>query len=63
MPKTSEQNKKIKEQKREIIISTALNLFADKGFHNTSMEQIASHAKISKGLIYNYFESKDALLE
>ena len=63
MPKTAEQNKKIKEEKREIIISTALNLFAEKGFYNTSMEKIAKQASISKGLIYNYFESKDVLLE
>jgi len=63
MPKTAEQNKKIKEEKREIIISTALTLFAEKGFYNTSMEKIAKQANISKGLIYNYFESKDVLLE
>jgi len=41
---------------------TALELFAEKGYHQTSISQIAKSAGISKGLMYNYFDSKEALL-
>ncbi|MCP3933351.1 MAG: TetR/AcrR family transcriptional regulator [Bacteroidetes bacterium] len=44
------------------IKETALDLFAHNGFHNTSISAIAKAAGISKGLIYNYFESKEDLL-
>jgi len=44
-------------------METALELFARQGFHNTSISQIARAAKVSKGLMYNYFSSKDDLLE
>ncbi|MDV7394640.1 helix-turn-helix domain-containing protein, partial [Arthrospira platensis SPKY1] len=40
----------------------ALELFAEKGFASTSISQIAKEAGISKGLMYNYFESKEQLL-
>ena len=55
-----------KEEMREAstrkIMETALELFAVQGFHSTSMNKIAKEAGVSKGLIYNYYESKDALL-
>lgn len=63
MPRSKEQYKQIREEKRELILDTALELFAEKGFHTTSVEQIAKKAGISKGLTYNYFESKNAILE
>lgn len=44
-------------------METALELFAESGFHATSMSQIAKKAGISKGLTYNYFESKNEILE
>jgi AcrR family transcriptional regulator len=44
-------------------MNVALDLFAHNGFHNTSVAQIAKNAGISKGLIYNYFESKEELLQ
>ncbi len=62
-PKTSEQFEEIREQRRHQIMNTALQLFAANGFSNTSISQIASKAKISKGLMYNYFTSKDDLLQ
>lgn len=49
--------------KKEKIIDTAIALFADNGFHNTSISQIANEASVSKGLMYNYFESKEDLLK
>ncbi len=62
MPRSVRQYEAIRKEKRELILDTALALFAENGFHQTSMEQIARKAGISKGLTYNYFESKNAVL-
>lgn len=62
-PRTEQQYEQIREQKRTLILQAALELFADEGFHNTSISKIAKSAGISKGLMYNYFESKEALLK
>lgn len=62
MPRSKVQYKQMREEKRELILNTALELFAEHGFHSTSIEQIAKKAGISKGLTYNYFESKKSIL-
>jgi len=62
VPRTEEQFEKIRNEKFELITNVALKLFAENGYHSTSISKIAKNAKISKGLIYNYFESKEALL-
>lgn len=46
---------------KDKILQAALALFAEKGFHTTSVSQIAEAAGVSKGLTYNYFESKEKL--
>jgi AcrR family transcriptional regulator len=61
-PRTATQFKEIREEKRSLIMDTALEHFASEGFHNTTINHIARHAGISKGLMYNYFRSKDELL-
>ena len=63
MPKTKDQNKKIRMKSRNKIINVAMELFANYGYKNTTIKKIAKEANISKGLIYNYFKSKDELLE
>lgn len=62
MPRTPQQNEQIRQEKRKLIIETAMRLFADEGYAHTSIHQIAKAAVIAKGLIYSYFESKEALL-
>jgi AcrR family transcriptional regulator len=62
MPRTEEQYEKIRSEKREIIKQTALKLFAAKGYATTSISDIAQMAGISKGLMYNYFKSKEEVL-
>lgn len=62
-PRTKDQYSEIRKVSREKILTAALELFAKKGFHATSISQIAKKAKISKGLMYNYFKSKDKLLD
>ena len=44
--------------RREDIMQASLHLFAEKGFHGTSMRDIAREADITEGLIYHYFASK-----
>ena len=48
--------------KKQLIIKEAVNLFATKGFHTTSVQEIAESCHIAKGSFYNYFKSKDELL-
>lgn len=62
-PRTKAQIEEIREQSRDKIIAAALDLFAHNGFHSTSIAQVAAKAGISKGLIYNYFSSKEDLLQ
>lgn len=63
MPRTKEEFEQIRNKSRKAIMETALELFATKGFYSTSISQIAKQAGVSKGLMYNYFESKDDLLK
>lgn len=63
MPRTEEQNIQIREKTKTVILDAALRLFAKKGFHGTSISDIAKEAGVSKGLAYNYFESKIAIAE
>lgn len=62
MPRTSEQYHQIREGRRKLIMDTALELFANHGYHSTSISHIAENAGISKGLIYNYFSGKEELV-
>ncbi len=62
-PRTEEQFDKIREEKKTLILDAALELFATDGYHHATISKIAKHAEISKGLIYNYYSSKDKLLE
>jgi AcrR family transcriptional regulator len=62
-PRTSKQYEAIREEKSALIMDTALEHFANEGYYATTINRIARHAGISKGLLYNYFESKEALLK
>jgi len=62
-PRSDKQNEFIRQNKELLIIETALLLFSEEGFTRTSMESIAKKAKVSKGNLYNYFKSKEDLLE
>jgi TetR/AcrR family transcriptional repressor of uid operon len=49
-------------ERREQILRAAMICFARRGFHQTSMHDISAEAGISVGLIYRYFENKDAVI-
>jgi AcrR family transcriptional regulator len=53
---------KVVEDRREQIIDAAMRVFSQKGFTKATNKDIAREAGITPGLIYYYFESKEALL-
>ena len=55
-------NPELHEQRRRQILAAAGGCFAEKGFHQTSMAEIAKAAGLSMGLLYRYFTNKDALV-
>jgi len=50
-----------KQTRQHEILSSAKKLFLEKGYHRTTLEEIAQHAEFGKGTIYNYFSSKEEL--
>ncbi len=48
---------------RLAIEDAAIELFMEQGYHATSMRQIAEHANLALGGIYNHFKSKEELFE
>ena len=63
MPRTPEQFEEMRNKTRRAIMDAGLKLFAQKGYHGTSVADIAKEAGISKGHAYNYFKSKSELAE
>lgn len=51
-----------KEQRYNTILKAAETLFAQKGYHQTSIEEIADSAEVSTGSVYFYFKNKEDLL-
>ena len=62
MPRSAELNAKMRDGAVAAIKRAALELFSARGFHAASIADIARRARVAKGLIYNYFASKDELL-
>ena len=50
-----------KSQTRKAIIDAAVHLFAEKGYEQTSMEELAREAGIGKATIYGYFSAKNEI--
>jgi AcrR family transcriptional regulator len=62
MPRTAQQFEEIRKDRKQSIMDTALKEFATYGYKSTSISMIAKKAEVSKGLMYNYFKSKEELL-
>ena len=63
MPSATAPRKRRKEARPAELLAAALTLFVDKGYAATSLERVASHAGVSKGTLYLYYESKEALFK
>ena len=48
-------------ERREQLLGVALRVFAQKGFHNSSMNDVADAAGVTKPVLYQHFDSKRAL--
>ena len=61
MPRTSEQFKVIKDERKSSILQNSLFLFALANGSKVSIDQICEKAKCSHGLIYHYFKNSDEI--
>lgn len=62
-PKTDIQNQEIRKKSKQKIIDASILLFSEYGFSGTPISKIAQEAGVSKGLIYNYFETKEDIVK
>lgn len=60
MPKVVPEYKEIAKNK---IIQAAIKIFSQKGFHKSTMEEIAKEVGVSKATLYTYFKSKEEILK
>lgn len=60
-PRTKEQNALLKAERREHLLMSAVRVFVRKGYSATKISDIAKAAGLSHGLVYHYFESKEAI--
>ncbi len=51
------------EQTRSLIYASALELFREKGFDQTTMQDVATRAGVAKGAAYYYFPGKEAIIQ
>ena len=59
----SEESTQLAKERRRQILKAAVRCFRKRGFHQTTLRDIASEFGMSVGHIYNYFESKEAIIE
>lgn len=59
MTRNAEHNQKMRDERREQILSHALRLFASRGLAATKISDIAAAARMSQGLLYHYFRAKE----
>lgn len=62
-PEPASRRERRASETREKLFRTALRLFADRGFLNTSVEDITEAADVGKGTFFNYFPSKGHVLQ
>ncbi len=58
MTKTKSKIIENKEEKKRNILEASFSLFTEKGFKNTSIQEIVDKAKVAKGTFYLYFNDK-----
>jgi len=63
MPATPAPRRRRKEARPSELLAAALDLFVEKGFAATRLEDVATRASVSKGTLYLYYENKEALFK
>jgi AcrR family transcriptional regulator len=61
MPRSPADNQRLKDERRAAILAAARGVFARKGLASTKISDLAAAAGLSHGLVYHYFESKEAV--
>jgi AcrR family transcriptional regulator len=61
MPRTEKQNQQIRDERQEQILQAALKVFARRGMMAAKIGDIATEARLSHGLVYHYFKSKEEI--
>lgn len=59
---TKERREREKRERRQSILQAAREAFFENGFHNATVDNVAERAEVSKGTVYLYFKSKEAIL-
>lgn len=61
MPKTKQQFEQIREERKDVILKAALDLFAMKGYDAVNLDEVTKLANCSHGLLYHYYSGKEEL--
>ncbi|MFD7133797.1 TetR/AcrR family transcriptional regulator [Streptomyces sp. NPDC059894] len=62
-PRSAEANEELRAQSRERILAAALEVFAEKGYHDATISEITTRAGVSRGLLTYYFPGKRNLVD
>jgi AcrR family transcriptional regulator len=60
--KPFESRRRARDEKREAVLRTAVQLFLEQGYHGTTLNDVAERLNITKPALYNYFCGKDEIL-
>ncbi|MBW1786607.1 MAG: helix-turn-helix transcriptional regulator [Deltaproteobacteria bacterium] len=56
-----ERKKREKDERKASILNAAMQVYAEVGYHATTMEKIAARAELSRATLYLYFKTKDEI--
>ncbi|MFI6339349.1 helix-turn-helix domain-containing protein [Streptomyces sp. NPDC050535] len=59
-PRSAEANEELRAQSRERMLAAALEVFAEKGYHEATISEITARTGVSRGLLTYYFPGKRA---
>jgi AcrR family transcriptional regulator len=57
-----ESRRRARDEKREAVLRTAVQLFLEQGYHRATLNEVAERLNITKPALYNYFRSKEEIL-
>jgi AcrR family transcriptional regulator len=57
-----ESRRRARDEKRDAVLRTAVQLFLDQGYHRATLTEVAERLNITKPALYNYFRSKEEIL-
>ncbi|SRR5258708_6335794 len=57
-----ESRRRSRDEKREAVLRTAVQLFLEQGYHRATLNEVAERLNITKPALYNYFRGKDDIL-